>query len=114
MKLNISISLWNYIHHFPLRKGGTSFSFDGGIESLGKVVGDVAAGGKDAHKLDVVFLIKIPKKFLEGARGVPGRETIKIVPPEFLMEKGEHHYLQKEKIVKGYILKRDVEPFNSR
>lgn len=45
MKLNISISLWNYIHHFPLRKGGTSFSFDGGIESLGKVVGDVAAAG---------------------------------------------------------------------
>ena len=36
MKLNISISLWNYIHHFPLRKGGTSFSFDGGIESLGR------------------------------------------------------------------------------
>ena len=25
MQLNISISLWNYIHYFPLRKGGTSF-----------------------------------------------------------------------------------------
>ena len=62
----------------------------------------------------MVFLIKIPKKFLEGARGVPGRETIKIVPTDFLMEQGGQHYLQKERIVKGYILKRDAEPFNSR
>ena len=28
------------------------------------------------------------------------------MPPEFLMEKGAHHYLQKEHIVKGYILKK--------
>ena len=31
-----------------------------------------------------------------------------------MMEKGGQHYLQKENIVKGYILKRDAEPFNSR
>ena len=45
MKLNISISLWNYIHYFPLRKGGTSFSFDQGLDSLAKVVEEVAAVG---------------------------------------------------------------------
>ena len=45
MKLNISISLWNYIHYFPLRKGGTNFSFDGGMDSLAKVVDDVEAAG---------------------------------------------------------------------
>ena len=54
----------------------------------------------------MVFLIKIPKQFFVGAKGVPGRNSIKIVPPHFLMEKGGQHYLQKEKIVKGYILKR--------
>ena len=43
-----------------------------------------------------------------------GRETIKIVPPHFLMEKGGQHYLQKENIVKGYILRRDAEEFSSR
>ena len=45
MKLNISISLWNYIHYFPLRKGGTSFSFDNGLDSLAAVVDQVAAAG---------------------------------------------------------------------
>ena len=45
---------------------------------------------------------------------MPGRESIKIVPPRFLMEKGGQHYLQKERIVKGYILKRDAAEFNSR
>ena len=48
------------------------------------------------------------------SKGVPRREAIKIVPPRFLMEKGEHHYLQKEKIAKGYILKRGAEAFSSR
>ena len=45
MKLNISISLWNYIHYFPLRKGGTSFAFDAGLDSLAKVVSEAAAAG---------------------------------------------------------------------
>ena len=45
MQLNISISLWNYIHYFPLRKGGTSFALDRGLDSLAKVVDEVAAAG---------------------------------------------------------------------
>ena len=85
---------------------GGEFRGTVGAALWGEKAADVAVGGKDAHKLDVVFLIKIPKQFLDGAKGVPGRETIKIVPPHFLMEKGGQHYLQKEKIVKGYILKR--------
>ena len=36
MQLNISISLWNYIHYFPLRKGGTSFALDGRLGQSGK------------------------------------------------------------------------------
>ena len=93
---------------------GGEFRSTVGRELWGEKAADVAAGGEDAHKLDVVFLIKIPKQFLDGAKGVPGRASIKIVPPHFLMEKGGDHYLQKEHIIKGYILKRDAEPFNSR
>ena len=43
--MNISISMWNFIHYFPLRKGGTSFSFDRGLDSLEQVVAEVAAAG---------------------------------------------------------------------
>ena len=45
MKLNLSISLWNYIHYFPLRKGGTSFFLDGGLDSLARVIDEIAAAG---------------------------------------------------------------------
>ena len=85
---------------------GGEFRGTVGAALWGEKAADVAVGGKDAHKLDVVFLIKIPTDFIKGAKGVPGRESIKIVPPQFLMEKGAHHYLQKEHIVKGYILKK--------
>ena len=40
MPMNLSISLWNYIHYFPLRKGGTSFFLDGGLDSLARVIGN--------------------------------------------------------------------------
>lgn len=43
--MNISISMWNFIHYFPLRKGGTSFSFDRGLDSLEQVVAEVATAG---------------------------------------------------------------------
>ena len=45
MELNFSISLWNYIHYFPLKKGGTNFAFDNGLDGLAAVVDDVAAQG---------------------------------------------------------------------
>ena len=45
MKLNLSVSMWNFIHYFPLRKGGTSFAFDRGLDSLEAAVGEVAAAG---------------------------------------------------------------------
>lgn len=45
VKLNISVSLWNYIHYFPLRKGGTSFSFEGGLDSLERVVAEAVSAG---------------------------------------------------------------------
>ena len=43
MQLNLSISLWNYIHYFPLRKGGTSFFLDRGLDSLARVIDEIAA-----------------------------------------------------------------------
>ena len=41
--MNISISMWNFIHYFPLPKGGTSFSFEKGLDSLEQVVAEAAA-----------------------------------------------------------------------
>ena len=43
MELNFSISLWNYIHFFPLRKGGTNYAFENGLDGLAAVVAEVAA-----------------------------------------------------------------------
>jgi hypothetical protein len=93
---------------------GVKFRGTVGARLWGEKAADVAVGGDDAEKLDVVFLIGIPKAFIDGATGVPGRETIKIVPRAFLQEKAGQFYLQKEKIVKGYILKQDAEAFSSR
>jgi sugar phosphate isomerase/epimerase len=45
MPMNLSISLWNYIHYFPLRKGGTSFFLDGGLDSLARVIDEIATAG---------------------------------------------------------------------
>ena len=45
MKLNFSISLWNYIHYFPLRKGGTSFAFSDGLDGLERIVAEIGAQG---------------------------------------------------------------------
>ena len=94
---------------------GGEFRGTVGAALWGEKAADVAVGGKDAHKLDVVFLIKIAKEFVDGASGVPGRETIKIVPPRFLTPgRGDgHHYLLKEQIVKGYLLKEGAEEFKS-
>ena len=38
--MRYSISLWNYIHYFPLKKGGTNFAFDRGLGSLEEVVAE--------------------------------------------------------------------------
>ena len=45
MELNFSVSLWNYIHFFPLKKGGTNFAFENGLDGLAEVVAEVAAHG---------------------------------------------------------------------
>ncbi len=45
MQLGYSVSLWNYIHYFPLKKGGTNFALDRGLDSLAEVIADVSAHG---------------------------------------------------------------------
>lgn len=45
MELNFSISMWNYIHYFPLKKGGTNFAFENGLDGFAAVVEDVASQG---------------------------------------------------------------------
>ena len=96
------------------REQGGDFRGTVGRELWGEKAGDVREGGRDAAKLDVVFLIKIPTAWLTAAGRVPGRDAIKILPRDFLYQRGNHFYLQKERIVKGYILKKDVPGFCSR
>ena len=84
-----------------------------GRELWGDKAADVLQGGRDAAKLDTVFFIKVPSAWLHAAGSVPGREAIKILPHSFLYEKGGHFYLQKKKIVKCYILKKDAPTFCS-
>jgi flagellar biosynthesis GTPase FlhF len=56
--------------------------------------------------LDVLFLIKMPRIWIEGGRGVPGRPAIRIIPLNFLYQHEDgFFYLQKQKIVKCYVLK---------
>jgi hypothetical protein len=69
---------------------------------------DVLVGRTDADKLDVVFFLKIPASVYDTAKTVPGRENIKIIPPDVLYEEDGHHWLQKQKIVKSYVLARGV------
>eukprot|EP01045_Picozoa_sp_COSAG04_P000818 COSAG04_NODE_23_length_37908_cov_41.289825_12_plen_607_part_00 len=92
---------------------GGEFRSTVGRELWGEKAGDVAVGGKDAGKLDVVFLIKIAKNVLTGAHAVPGRKTIRILNSSSggLMAQGDNHFLQKESIVKAYILKKGEAEF---
>jgi hypothetical protein len=91
---------------------GGAFRATVGREIWGEKASNVLVGGCDARKLDVVFLIRVPKAWIEheGGRGVPGRPAIRIIPLSYLHQ---HHdgsyYLQKRKIVKCYVLKPDQE-----
>ncbi len=85
---------------------GGAFRATVGRELWGEKASNVLLGGCDAHKLDVLFLIKVPRIWIEGGRGVPGRPAIRIIPLSFLYEHEDgFFYLQKQKIVKCYVLK---------
>eukprot|EP01047_Picozoa_sp_COSAG01_P060215 COSAG01_NODE_7348_length_3242_cov_1.709513_1_plen_437_part_00 len=78
-----------------------------GKELYGEKWREVLEGGKYEDRLDVVFFLKIPTSTYERAHKVPGRPNTVIIPSEVLYEKDGYHWLQKEKIVKTYLLKRD-------
>jgi hypothetical protein len=89
---------------------GGAFRATVGREIWGEKASNVLVEGCDAHKLDVVFLIKVPRAFIAGGRDVPGRPAIRIIPLSFLHQ---HHdgsyYWPKHKVVKCYVLKPDQE-----
>ena len=76
---------------------GGNFRATVGAALWGEKATDVAVGGPDAAKLDVVFLIKIPKVWIDHAcrRCAWTRESIKIVPRSFLIQKGAEFFRQK-------------------
>lgn len=79
-----------------------------GRELWGEKWEHLLEGGKDADKVEMVFFIKIPAPFYEQGRSIPGRKLARIITPEVLYEYDGYHWLQKEKIVKSYVLVRDA------
>lgn len=74
----------------------------------GQKAADVLLGGKDDDKLDMVFFISVPQSYFDASVKVPGRDLIRILPASVLYEQDGKHYLQKEKIVKSYILAKSI------
>ena len=57
----------------------------------------------------MVFFIAVPTVWVDNTAKVEGRPLIRIIPSLLLTEHQGHHWLQKGKIVKIYILRRDEE-----
>ena len=88
---------------------GGEFRATTGKQLWGEKWESVRVGGSDEGKLDVVFFIAVPTVWVDNAAKVEGRPLIRIIPSLLLTEHQGHHWLQKGKIVKIYILRRDEE-----
>ena len=64
--------------------------------------------GVCANKVDMVFFIRIPEVWYTQAAPIPGRPLARVIPSSTLYEEDGEHYLQKNRIVKSYVLKRGV------
>jgi hypothetical protein len=62
--------------------------------------------GVCANKVDMVFFIRIPEVWYTQAAPIPGRPLARVIPSSTLYEEDDDHYLQKNRIVKSYVLKR--------
>jgi len=92
---------------------GGKFRETVGRKLWGEKYENVLEGGSDAEKLDVVFFLKVPNIWVEQGILVPGRDCIAGIRSAMLYSKDEFSWLQKDKIVKGYILKKGAQTFGS-
>lgn len=67
---------------------------------------ELLEGEKCANKVDMLFFIKIPEMWFTQAAAIPGRPLARVIPSSALYEHDGHHYLQKTRIVKSYVLKK--------
>jgi len=88
---------------------GGEFRATTGKQLWGEKWESVLVGGENEGKLDVVFFIAVPTVWVDFAAKVEGRPLIRIIPSQLLTEHQGHHWLQKGKFVKIYILRRDEE-----
>ena len=88
---------------------GGEFRATTGRQLWGEKWESVLVGGSDEDKLDVVFFIAVPTIWVKSAAKVEGRALVRIIPSSLLTEYQGHHWLQKGRIVRSYILKRDAE-----
>eukprot|EP01043_Picozoa_sp_COSAG02_P058776 COSAG02_NODE_7372_length_3058_cov_1.996604_2_plen_573_part_00 len=80
-----------------------------GREVWGEKWESVLVGGSEESKLDVVFFIRVHESMFSAVREIPGRDVIRVIPPEAgLVEQDGHHWLPKDKIAKILILKEGV------
>ena len=84
-----------------------------GRQLCGEKWQSVLVGASDDDKLDVVFFIAVPTIWVKSAAKVEGRPLVRIIPSSLLTEYQGHHWLQKGRIVRSYILKRDAEMTHS-
>jgi hypothetical protein len=87
---------------------GGKFRERTGRELWGENWRHLLEGGEDADKVEIVFYLKIPRAWYDQAPAIPGRELARIIAPELLYESDGSRWLQKEKIVKSYVLLRDA------
>ena len=88
---------------------GGEFRATTGRQLWGEKWESVLVGESDEDKVDVVFFIAVPTIWVKSAAKVEGRPLARIIPSSLLTEYQGHHWLQKGKIVRSYILKRDAE-----
>eukprot|EP01046_Picozoa_sp_COSAG06_P013052 COSAG06_NODE_781_length_12364_cov_6.388912_9_plen_883_part_00 len=87
---------------------GGNFRARAGRELWGEKADDVLIGGCAENKLDVAFLIKVHVSQFNASIKVPGRDVIRVIPPDVLTEQHGYHWLPKKQIAKAFILKQGV------
>ena len=87
---------------------GGSFRERTGRELWGENWKTLLVGGADEDKVEMVFFLKVPASWMASAAAIPGRDLAKSIPLDLLYEQDGFHWLQKERIVKSYVLLRNT------
>merc|ERR1712107_431365 len=85
--------------------GGNRFRASAGKELWGTKWKDLLLGGVSEDKVDCIAFVKIPERWLETLKPLPGRDNVIIIPKDLLVPRGNEHFLLPFHIVKIYSLR---------